>query len=277
MSLSEKAYYETLVNYKKDLEKENSSDSGIGNAVRTPNELKAEQENRIRSYYKGLASQAMFADTIDEAVSALGGESFSNLEIMRVINSQGTGSYGNRAFETFKNDYTKAYIKDKMASLRKTMGNQSEALIRKQAESELRDEAVKAFAKVNYQFFYPILLGLRADEIIGKSYNDQIYDIDRLREKYGANFEGLNDILPQEALGTHKLYSVDVREDNGVITHKIVLDVNDSNGFDKGDKVLESWTGNDRGGATGSQTTLTWEKDGSIKVQAQSGGASNYK
>ena len=55
-------------------------------------------------------------------------------------------------------------------------------------------------------------------------------------------------------------------QDNGVIEHRIVLDVNDSNGVDKGDKVLESWTGNDRGGATGSQSTITYDREKGITV-----------
>lgn len=269
MSLTEEAYYETLVNYKKELEKENEKTDGVGNAVRTANELKAEQEKRIRAYYKQIASHVMFAETQDEAIQELKGEKFSNAEIMRVIDAQGTSRYGKNELDK----YTKEYV----AWRAKEIQTQYKGISAKEARQRAEVEAVQAFAKLNYSFFYPKLLGLRSDEIISKSYNDQTYDIDRLREKYGANLEGLKDILPEEALGTHKLYSEDVRQDNGVIEHRIVLDVNDSDGVDKGDKVLETWTGNDRGGATGSQSTITYDREKGIMVNSYASGASNYK
>ena len=133
-------------------------------------------------------------------------------------------------------------------------------------------EALQAFAKLNYKFFYPTMLSLQADKIIAQSYNDQIYDIDRLREKWGANFEGLSSVLPKEALGTHGIYSIDVNE-NDVITHRVVLDLND-NGVDEGDFVLASWTGNDRGGATGSQMNMTWDKQNGVTVNSIASSAS---
>ena len=269
MSLTEKAYYETLVKYKKDLEEENKKTEGVGNAVRTANELKAEQEKRIRSYYKEISSNVMFAETQDEAIQALKGEKFSNAEIMRVIDAQGTSEYGKKALDR----YTKEYV----ALRAQEIQTQYKGMSTKEAKQKAEAEAVQAFAKLNYSFFYPKLLGLRSDEVISNSYNDQTYDIDRLREKYGANLEGLKDILPKEALGTHRLYSVDVMQDNGVIEHRIVLDVNDSSGVDKGDKVLETWTGNDRGGATGSQSTITYDREKGITVNSYASGASNYK
>ena len=168
-------------------------------------------------------------------------------------------------------DYTKDYVAWRANEIQ----NKYKGTSAKEAKQIAESEAVQAFAKNNYAYFFPKLLGLRADEIIGKSYNDQTYDIDRLREKYGANLEGLASILPKEALGTHKLYSVDVNE-NGVVTHKIVLDVNDSDKVDKGDITLESWTGNERGGATGTQSKLTWDKNNGVTVQAYANGASSY-
>lgn len=269
MSLAEKAYYDTLVSYKKDLEEENKKTEGVGDIARTENELKAEQESRIRSYYKQIASHVMFAETQEEAVRELKGEKFSNAEIMRVVNAQGTSKYGKNELDK----YTREYV----AWRAKEIQTQYKGVSAKEARQMAEAEAVQAFAKLNYSFFYPKLLGLRSDEIIGESYNDQTYDINRLRRKYGANLEGLKDILPKEALGTHKLYSVDVMQDNGVIEHRIVLDVNDSNGVDKGDKVLESWTGNDRGGATGSQSTITYDREKGITVNSYASGASNYK
>jgi hypothetical protein len=160
-----------------------------------------------------------------------------------------------------------------VARLRKTQRGVPESALRAQAEAS----ALKAFAKQNYKFFYPLLLSLQAEELIEQSYNDQTYDIDRLREKYGANLEGLKDILPKEALGTHKLISGDISEDNGVITHRIVLDVNDNGVIDSKDKLLESWTGNDRGGATGSQSTITYDREKGVTVNSYASGASNYK
>lgn len=267
MSISEKAYYDTLVQYKKDLEKENK-ETNIGYIVRTPNELKVEQESRIRSHYKQIAERAYFAETIDEAVGELKGETFSNDEIMRVINAQGTGSYGKKALADFQKDYIAYRTKE----LKKEMPYASADVIRRKAESE----SIGAFARANYKFFYPTLLGLKADRLIQESYNDQVYDIDRAREKWGANFEGLASALPEEALGTHKLYSVDVNE-NGVIIHKLVLDINDSDGVDKGDFEIASWTGNDRGGATGTQTKMVYDKETGVTVQAYADGASRGK
>lgn len=266
LSITERAYYDTLVKYKKDLEEENERDE-IGYIVRTPNELKAEQESRIRSKYKTKAQQAYFAETINDAVEALGGETFTDAEIMRIIESQGTGAYGENAFA----EYKKSYLSWRVEELHKKHKGVPVSELTKQAENEVTG----AFARTNYKFFYPTLLGLRAEKLIEQSYEDQTYDIDRAREKWGANFEGLAGALPAEALGTHKLYSVDVNE-NGVIIHKLVLDINDSDGVDKGDFEIASWTGNDRGGATGTQTKMIYDKENGVTVQAYANGASGY-
>ena len=163
MSLTEKAYYETLVKYKKDLEEENKKTEGVGNAVRTANELKAEQEKRIRSYYKEISSNVMFAETQDEAIQALKGEKFSNAEIMRVIDAQGTSEYGKKALDR----YTKEYV----ALRAQEIQTQYKGMSTKEAKQKAEAEAVQAFAKLNYSFFYPKLLGLRSDEVISNSYN----------------------------------------------------------------------------------------------------------
>lgn len=268
MSVIEEAYYKTLIKYKEDLEKANKGEHGvIGDAVRTPNELKAEQESRIRSHYKTMAERTMFSETMSEAVAELKGETFTNEDIMRVINAQGTGKYGAKALSDFRKDY----IPYRMKELRKEMPFATEEIRQKRAMSD----SIEAFARINYRFFYPILLGLKSDRAIISSYNDQTYDIDRAREKWGANFESLPSSLPDEALGTHKLYSVDVNENN-VIIHKLVLDINDSDGADKGDFEIASWTGNDRGGATGTQTKMTYDKETGVVVEAYHDGASNW-
>ena len=274
LSKTERAYYDVLKDYKARLEKENTKKE-IDNIVETPNELKVRQERWFTdnvAFYRDLIKSGE-VDLDDPNYKGV--FNFSGAEIRRVIQAQGNNQFGEKAFSAYKENYIQNNLKNRMDALRKTMGNQPIDLVRKQAESELENEALKNFARTYYKTFYPILLGLQAEDYIKQSYNDQTYDIDRLREKYGANLEGLKDILPEEALGTHRLYSIDVNE-NGVIEHRIVLDVNDSDGVDKGDKILESWTGNDRGGATGTQSKLTWDREHGITVQAYADGASNW-
>lgn len=259
LSIYEREKYNTLLQYKKDLEKENSGET-IDDIVRTPNELKAEQESRIRSKYKKVAERAYFAETIADAEEAISGYDFSDADIMSVIKSQGTGEYGERALNNFKQEYVAYRIKELKQD--KNYKNLPDNVLRQRAEAE----AVKAFARKNYKFFYPTLLGLQSDAIIEASYNDQTYDLDVARDKWGANFEKLEQALPDEALGTHKLISVDVREGNQVI-HKFILDVND-NGVDKGDFEVASWWGNEERGAKGSQMEMVYDKEHGIRVQA---------
>lgn len=266
LSKSERAYYDTLVQYRKDLIKENEK-TEIDNIVRTANETKAEQERRLKDNAKFLKTILASGEVDLDDPRYKSYYQFSNAEIMRVIESQGTGAYGAGGLEEFKKDY----IPRRIAELRKSKPGVPESALRSQAEND----SVKAFARRYYRFFYPKLLDLQAEGVIADSYNDQIYDIDRAREKWGANFENLPSALPESALGTHKLYSVDVNE-NGVIVHKLVLDINDSNGVDYGDKEIASWTGNDRGGAKGSQTWMTWDKEKGITVTANADGASTY-
>lgn len=276
LSKTERAYYDVLKEYKARLEEENTKKE-IDNIVETPNELKVRQERWFTdnvAFYKDLIKSG--GVDLDDP-NYKGVFDFSGADIRRVIQAQGNNQFGEKAFSSYKNDYIQKNLKNKMDALRKTMGNQPEYLIKKQAESELEDEALKKFARTYYKTFYPILLGLQAEDYIRQSYNDQTYDIDRMREKYGANLEGLADILPKEALGTHRLISGDVKDENGVITHRIVLDVNDNGVIDSKDKILESWTGNERGGANGSQATITWDREKGITVNAQAGGASTFK
>lgn len=275
LSKTERAYYDVLKDYKARLEKENTKKE-IDNIVETPNELKVRQEKWFTdnvAFYKDLIKSGE-VDLDDPNYKEV--FNFSSAEIKRVIQAQGNNQFGEKAFSVSKENYIRKNLKNKMDALRKTMGNQPEYLIQKQAESELEEEALTQFARTYYKTFYPILLGLQAEGYINQSYNDQIYDIDRAREKWGANFEGLASALPDEALGTHKLYSIDVNE-NGVIVHKLVLDINDSNGVDKGDFVIAEWTGNDRGGATGTQTKMEYDKETGVTVQAYADGASRGK
>ena len=184
--------------------------------------------------------------------------SFSSDEIMKVVRAQGTGNYGDQALAKFKESYTQRIANQ--------WRSQGKAFSKRELDKYIEDTYRQQFARSNFRYFYPKLLNLQAENLINASYNDQVYDIDRAREVWGANFEGLAGALPTSAYGTHKLYSVDVNE-NGVIVHKLILDLND-NGVDKGDYTIASWTGNDRGGARGTQTELTYDKDKGVSVQS---------
>lgn len=276
LSASEKAYYDTLVTYRKNLIKENDKES-IDNIVLTANEIKAEQERRIKSKYKRVAERAYYAETVGEAEEAIASYSFTDAEIMNVIKSQGTGEYGEKAFAKYKKEYVAWRKKEIIEELKKDKNYKylPANALNQRAQAMAEAESVRAFARANYRFFYPTLLGLQSDRDIEQSYNDQFYDIQRVMEKWGANFEKLPEALPPEALGTHKIYSIDEKLSNGQIIHKVILDINDSNGVDKGDFELFSLQGNDRGGAQGSQYQFTWSKEQGITLQATAGGASS--
>ena len=257
LSKSEKAYYDTLVQYKKELEEENTK-STIDNIVRTPNEIKAEQERRLTENAKFLTNMLLSGEVDLDDPRYAGAYSFSNDEIMKVVRAQGTGNYGEQALAKFKESYTQRIANQ--------WRNQGKAFSKRELDKYIEDTYRQQFARANFRYFYPKLLNLQTENIINASYNDQVYDIDRAREVWGANFEGLAGALPTSAYGTHKLYSVDVNE-NGVIVHKLVLDLND-NGVDKGDYTIASWTGNDRGGASGSQAYMTWDRDKGVTVSS---------
>ena len=263
LSKSEKAYYDTLVQYRRDLESENKK-SVIDNIVRTPNELRAEQESRIRGNAKFLTDILLSGEAGLDDPRYSGYYQFTGDEIMRVVKAQGTGHYGERALADYKAKYQQRISSEWQA--------QGKAFSKRELDKYVADTYLQEFARANFRFFYPKLLNLQAEDLIQASYGDQIYDIDRAREVWGANLEGLAEALPAKAYGTHKLYSVDVSE-NGVIVHKLVLDLND-NGVDKGDYTIASWTGNDRGGAKGSQTEMTYDKDKGITISSTGTGAS---
>ena len=268
LSKSERADYDTLVMYRNRLREENDKPQ-IDNIVMTANELKLEQERRLKENAKFLTSMIKSGDISLDDPLYKEHFAFTNDEIMRVIDSQGTGNYGKASYEAYKKEYVERRIKE----MRKQGVHMPENAMRAQAENE----SVKAFARTYFKFFYPILMNLQAEATIAESYNDQFYDIQRVREKWGANFERLPEALPPEALGTHKIYSIDEKLANGQIIHKVILDINDSNGVDKGDFELFSLQGNDRGGAQGSQYQFNWSKEQGITLQATSGGASTNK
>lgn len=267
LSSTEKAYYNVLADYKKDLIAENKK-SSIDNIVMTPNELKLMQEQKLRQNTYAMKQIISKGNVNLDDPLLKSFFDFNDKDIQAVIDSQGNTAYGADAFASFKTKYVAKRVTE--------LGNKNRGMPLSTREQIAESEALQAFAKEYYKFFYPILSGMKADDLIQQSYNDQVYDIDRAREKWGANFEGLAKALPKEALGTHKLYSVDVNE-NGVIVHKLILDINDSDKVDKGDFEIASWTGNERGGATGTQTKMTYDKTKGVTVDAYAGGASTYK
>lgn len=270
LSKSEQAYYETLTLYRKSLIAENEKKE-IDNIVMTPNELKADQEQRLKGNVKFIETMLKSGEIDLDDPNYKDTFDFTSDEIMTVVNAQGANSiYGINALEKHIN----SYIPNRMKKLKedKKYKYAPDSVV----EQVARSDAIKDFARTYFKYFYPTLLGLQTEELIKQSYNDQTYDLDRAREQWGANFEGLANALPKEALGTHKLISVDVNE-NRVVTHKLVLDINDSDGVNKGDFVIASWTGNDRGGATGSQTEMTWDKQNGITVNSLGTSASQTK
>ena len=157
LSKTERAYYDVLKSYKARLEEENTKKE-IDNIVETPNELKVRQERWFTdnvAFYKDLIKSGE-VDLDDPNYKGV--FDFSGAEIRRVIQAQGNNQFGEKAFSSYKNNYIQKNLKNKMDALRKTMGNQPEYLIKKQAESELEDEALKKFARTYYKTFYPILL-----------------------------------------------------------------------------------------------------------------------
>ena len=265
---SEVYYKETLVSYIKNLEKENNKKE-IDNIVMTENQIKAEQEARIRGEAKFKKDLILSGEANLDDERYASAYKFTNDDIMKIIESQGNTAYGEKAFEKFQ----KEYVTNRMKNLSEEEKHIPERYMRSKAESE----SVQAFARRYLRFFYPILLDLQAESLIQESYNDQVYDINRARAKWGANFEDLPNAIPIEKLeGKHKLYSVDVK-DGSTIIHKLILDINDSNGVDKGDFELDSWTGNDRGGANGSQAELSYDRSSGVKVNALRTSASSMK
>jgi hypothetical protein len=104
------------------------------------------------------------------------------------------------------------------------------------------------------QFFNDKVLNKRADKMSFNSRFDPYYDWTLLHQDYGADFEKIADKLPSGYNYKNAgIYSVDEVSDNGIITHKIILDLNNNGKQEAKDVVLESFVTN-RAGYTGTIT-----------------------
>lgn len=103
-------------------------------------------------------------------------------------------------------------------------------------------------------FFNDKILNKRADRMSFNSRFDPYYDWTLLHQDYGADFEKIADKLPSGYNYKNAgIYSVDEVSDNGIITHKIILDLNNNGKQEAKDVVLESFVTN-RAGYTGTIT-----------------------
>ena len=124
-------------------------------------------------------------------------------------------------------------------------------------------------------FFNDKILNKRADKMSADSKYDPYYDWTLLHQDYGADFEKLSEKLPVGYTNRSAgIFSYDETSDNGVITHKIVLDLNNNGKLEVSDKLLESFVTN-RAGFVGTLTDKVEIKDG--KVTAYARPASSYK
>jgi hypothetical protein len=124
-------------------------------------------------------------------------------------------------------------------------------------------------------FFNDKVLNKRADEMSAESKYDPYYDWTLLHQDYGADFEKFSEKLPVGYTNRNAgIFSYDETSDNGVITHKIVLDLNNNGKLEVSDKLLESFITN-RAGFVGTLTDKVEIKDG--KVTAYARPASSYK
>lgn len=124
-------------------------------------------------------------------------------------------------------------------------------------------------------FFNDKVLLKRAEKMSANSKEDPYYDWTLLHKDYGANFEKISSKLPAGYNnGNAGIFSTEERADNGVIIHKIILDLNNNGKQEVGDKVLEEFT-NTRAGFTGTLTNRVEIRNGHVTSYA--GPASTYK
>jgi hypothetical protein len=103
-------------------------------------------------------------------------------------------------------------------------------------------------------FFNDKILNKRADKMSFNSRFDPYYDWTLLHQDYGADFEKIADKLPSGYNYRNAgIFSVDETSDNGIITHKIILDLNNNGKQEAKDVVLESFVTN-RAGYVGTIT-----------------------
>lgn len=95
-------------------------------------------------------------------------------------------------------------------------------------------------------FFNTKVLLKRAEQAMLESEKDKYYDVSLLYQDYGANLEKLQGKLPATYSGTGNIISYDETA-NGVVTHKIVFDLNNDGKVQASDVVLESFVTNRQG------------------------------
>jgi hypothetical protein len=123
-------------------------------------------------------------------------------------------------------------------------------------------------------FFNEKILLKRAEKMSDTSKLDPYYDWMLLHQDYGADFEKIADKLPT-GYNTSRagIFSYDEKSDNGVVTHKIVLDLNNNGKLEASDVLLESFVTN-RTGFIGTLTDKVEIRDG--KVNSYANPASTY-
>lgn len=113
-----------------------------------------------------------------------------------------------------------------------------------------KEDLEEAFIQWMYytdpQFFNEKILLKRAEQAILESEKDKYYDVNLLYQDYGANLEKLQGKLPATYSGTGNIISYDDIA-NGVVTHKIVFDLNNDGKIQASDVVLESFVTNRQG------------------------------
>ena len=115
---------------------------------------------------------------------------------------------------------------------------------------EDKEDFEEAFIQWMYyndpRFFNKKVLLKRAEQAILESEKDKYYDVNLLYQDYGANLEKLQGKLPATYSGTGNIISYDDIA-NGVVTHKIVFDLNNDGKIQASDVVLESFVTNRQG------------------------------
>lgn len=113
-------------------------------------------------------------------------------------------------------------------------------------EEDLEETFIQWMYYTDPQFFNKKVLLKRAEQAILESEKDKYYDVNLLYQDYGANLEKLQGKLPATYSGTGNIISYDDIA-NGVVTHKIVFDLNNDGKIQASDVVLESFVTNRQG------------------------------
>lgn len=105
--------------------------------------------------------------------------------------------------------------------------------------------------------------------------NSPTRDLQALFYQYGADLSGLSKFLPTGALSTVTLHSVNERADNGVIIHKILMDIT-TDGKTTGKNIVASSWNDNRETYSGNLMSITLKGDSVSYTNTQADGASTY-